>query len=121
MAEDIKLCHLTDIENGESAGFTCPVNGRDQSILAVRKGDRLFVYINSCPHIRIPLNLDTGFSDEGLHGEKFLSLDKQHIQCSTHGAQFQIEDGFCIYGPCKNESLEPVPVVIREGSVYVSK
>ncbi len=114
-----KLCDLKDIADGESAGFTGPVGGQDQLILAVRKGDNVFAYINSCPHIGTPLNLDAGFSSDSMQGGKFLSLDKRLIQCSTHGAQFRIEDGFCVYGPCKDDSLDPVPVTTEDGAVYI--
>lgn len=121
MTEEIKLCDLGDIPDGESAGFTAMVDGQDRLVLAVRKGAAIYAYLNSCPHIGTPLNLDAGFSSDDMQGGKFLSLDKQNIQCSTHGALFRIEDGFCIYGPCQNQSLDPVPVTIRNNTVILCK
>jgi len=104
------LCQLDDIDDGDSAGFTAEVDGTPRMLLAVRKGGAVFVYINSCPHIGAPLD---------FHAGKFLSQDKKHIICSTHGALFEIEDGHCIFGPCRNAYLTPVPVSVSEGAVVI--
>ena len=79
-------------------------------VLAVRKDDQVFVYINSCPHIGTPLD---------FHAGKFLSRDSKHIICSTHGALFEIESGYCIFGPCRNSYLEGVPVAVSNGEVQI--
>ena len=105
-----KLCELKDIEDGGSAGFTAMVNDKAQMVLAVRKGHQIFVYINSCPHIGTPLD---------FHSGKFLSREKKHILCSTHGALFEIENGHCIFGPCRNSYLEAVSVVVIDGDVLI--
>ena len=105
-----KLCELNDIEDGGSAGFTAKVNGTAQMVLAVRKGNQVFVYINSCPHIGTPLD---------FHAGKFLNQEKKHILCSTHGALFEIENGHCIFGPCRNSYLKVVPVEINGGEVVI--
>ncbi len=41
------------------------------------------------------------------------------IVCSTHGAEFRIEDGFCLRGPCAGRSLEAVPAALRDGVILV--
>ena len=104
-----KLFQLNDIKSGESTGLTTEVNGTACMLLAVRMGYQIFVYINSCPHTGTPLDFHTG---------RFLSWDKKHILCSTHGALFKIEDGQCIAGPCCNSYLEAVPVTIEDGNVF---
>ena len=105
-----KLCKLNDIEDGGSAGFTAYVNDNPQMLLAVRKGNQIFVYKNSCPHIGTPLD---------FHAGKFLNREKKHILCSTHGALFEIENGHCIFGPCRNAYLEAVSVVVNDGDVLI--
>jgi nitrite reductase/ring-hydroxylating ferredoxin subunit len=103
------LCRLADIEDGESNGFVVRRPGGERvAVLAVRRGDQVFAYVNSCPHTGAPLDFQPG---------RFLSLDKTLIQCSTHGALFRIEDGFCIQGPCAGKSLVPVAAVVAGGSV----
>ena len=107
---DNKLCNLSDIEDGNSAAFTAEFDGKTNMVLAVRNGERVTVYLNSCPHTGAPLDLNEG---------KFLSRERKYIICSTHGALFKIEDGYCISGPCRSSSLEAVPVTIKNGDVLI--
>jgi nitrite reductase/ring-hydroxylating ferredoxin subunit len=105
------LCSLDDIPDGGSNGFVAAMpSGERKAFLAVRKGKRAFVYINSCPHTGAPLD---------FHPGQFLNLDKTLIMCSTHGALFRIEDGFCLSGPCAAKSLEPVLTEVKDGRVYL--
>lgn len=100
----VLLCRLEDIS--ESAGRGFRVGGR--SIFVVRKNGRLFGYVNACPHVGTPLDWAP---------DVFLDLDRQAIQCSTHGARFRIEDGYCFAGPCAGRSLTPVALAIAGGMV----
>ncbi|MDA0239386.1 MAG: Rieske (2Fe-2S) protein [Proteobacteria bacterium] len=104
------ICGLDDIEDGESAGGKADIGGRERSLVLVRKGEIVFAYINSCPHIGAPLELRPGY---------FLTLDRSHINCVNHGAHFRIEDGYCVQGPCIGQSLKPVDALIEDGKVYV--
>jgi nitrite reductase/ring-hydroxylating ferredoxin subunit len=104
-----KICDLEDIEDGESIGLTVEIDGQPKMLIAVRKGTQAFVYINSCPHIGTPLDLQPG---------KFLSFDKKHILCSTHGALFEIETGHCTFGPCKDDHLDILPIRVENGEVF---
>lgn len=105
-----KLCELAEVEDGGSAGFSIERDGVKRLVMAIRKGEAVYVYVNSCPHIGSPLD---------FHAGRFLSHDKKHILCSTHGALFEIEDGLCIFGPCRKTSLEAIPVTVSGGTVYL--
>ena len=103
------LCRLDDIEDGQAKGFTLG-QGQEagqgleaREIFVVRAGARALAYVNSCPHLGTPLD---------WQGDRFISLDSGLIMCATHGALFEIADGFCVDGPCVGKNLEPVPVVI---------
>lgn len=104
------LCPAADIEDGESSGAVATILGRDRPLILVRQGDRVFGYVNSCPHIGAPLDFRPG---------SFLTLDKSMIQCANHGAQFRIDDGYCVSGPCGGASLAAVDVVVAGGNVYL--
>lgn len=118
----VVLCRLADIADGESTGFVvtrpfaaefsdlgaCAPGGERVAVLAVRRGAQVFAYVNSCPHTGAPLDFQPG---------RFLNLDKTLIQCSTHGALFRIEDGFCVKGPCAGKSLVPVSVAVEDGAI----
>ena len=104
------LCRLEELPEGESRGFP-PAKGAFTGLFAIRRGARVFVYVNSCPHIGLPLDPAP---------DRFLDAKKSVIVCSAHGARFRIEDGECISGPCYGESLESVPVRLDEaGQVIV--
>lgn len=100
------LCHIDDIPEQEARGFV--VNG--EKLLVVKRRGQVRVYRNSCPHTGI--NLDWQPDD-------FMSFDNVYLQCSTHGAQFQIEDGYCVSGPCQGKELEAVEFVVTDGEVVL--
>lgn len=108
----VALCRLADIADGASAGFVATrPDGVRVAVLAVRQGDRVYAYVNSCPHTLAPLD---------FHPGRFLNLDKTLIQCSNHGALFRIEDGFCVKGPCAGKSLAPLAVAVEHGTVHLT-
>ncbi len=105
------LCRLADIPEGDSAGFAAAhPDGRRLGVLAVKRAGAVFAYVNSCPHTGAPLDLIPG---------QFLSIDKALILCSSHGAMFRIEDGYCVEGPCARKSLTPLAVTVEGESVFL--
>jgi nitrite reductase/ring-hydroxylating ferredoxin subunit len=103
------LCRLEELPEGTSRGFG-PAPGGFTGLFAVRHGGKVFVYVNSCPHIGLPLNWNP---------DQFLSEDGTHIVCANHGAEFAIADGYCLRGPCRGAWLEQVPVTVENGLVQV--
>ena len=100
------LCRLEDIPDGEGRGFEA---GGDD-IFVVRRGGQVHGYVNICPHAASPLDWVE---------DQFMTLDKSHILCATHGAEFRIEDGHCVQGPCRGQSLEPAGVSVRDGELVL--
>lgn len=96
------LCRLEEIGDGEGRGFLLGSGEGEVAIFVVRQGGRAFGYLNACPHQGTTLDL-TGFHDEG----RFISIASGNILCATHGAEFRVEDGYCIWGPCAGHSLRP--------------
>lgn len=97
---------ITTINDPGSYGFT--VN--QQAIFVVRRGENLFFYRNSCPHLGVEL--------EWVENQ-FLDTDESLIQCATHGALFVIDSGECVYGPCIGQKLEALAHEIKDGNVLV--
>ena len=110
MSDPAPLCRLDDIPDRGSNGFY--TDGADRRLLymAIRRGNEVFVYENRCPHTGLPLDFQPG---------RFLATDGALIQCSNHGAQFRIKDGFCVSGPCQGDSLKAVKTEIRDGHLYL--
>ena len=103
------LCRLEDLPDGEARGFG-PSPGGFTGLFAVRRGEAVFVYVNSCPHIGVPL-------DWAPH--RFLTTDRRHIICSTHGAEFTLDTGECLRGPCFGDRLEAVMLRVEDGVLLV--
>ena len=106
------ICALDDIEDTESAGAVVDIDGRERPLILVRRGQRVWAYVNRCPHIGAPLDFRPGW---------FLTLDKSLINCANHGAHFEIETGLCVAGPCVGKSLEAVPVEVSDGRVRLAE
>jgi nitrite reductase/ring-hydroxylating ferredoxin subunit len=105
----LRLLCAAELEEGASRGIDCEVAGKHTSVVVIRRG-RVYAYLNSCPHTGAPL--------EWLP-HRFLDASGSFIQCATHGALFQIEDGRCIWGPCAGAHLKPVQIAERDGQIYL--
>jgi nitrite reductase/ring-hydroxylating ferredoxin subunit len=102
----IELLAVDDIEEGTAKGL----EANNQYLFAVKKDNQITLYYNRCPHLGTPLEWEE---------DHFLDSDGVLIQCSTHGALFQIEDGHCLVGPCKGKYLQAVPFVINHGMIMI--
>ena len=65
--------------------------------------DELRGFVNSCPHLGLPLET---FPD------RFLNTLGTELVCSAHGAVFDAT-GFCLAGPCQGRALVPLELDIR--------
>ncbi|WP_211825472.1 Rieske (2Fe-2S) protein [Kistimonas asteriae] len=102
----IKLCRLDAIPENGSKGFTT-VKG---DFFAVKKASKIYLYENSCPHMSINLEWQP---------DQFLDHEKRLIQCATHGAQFLMETGECVVGPCEGDHLTQVSYKILDDTLYL--
>ncbi|WP_018275769.1 Rieske (2Fe-2S) protein [Teredinibacter turnerae] len=101
----IKLFSLSALPEGGAVSFPY----KNQPAFAVKRDGEIFAYINSCPHLGIPLEWQEN---------NFLDDDGELIQCATHGALFLIETGECISGPCNGEHLQPININIIAQDVF---
>ena len=104
----ICLGSIADIEEGQSKGL----ESGNHYLFAVKKDGQVYLYLNSCPHLGTPLEWQE---------DKFLDADGALIQCSTHGALFEIATGHCLAGPCKGQFLKQVPYFNDNGLLMVDE
>ncbi len=109
MAARIALCHAGEIAEGQARGFLVGEGVLRRDVILVRRDGVLRAYVNACPHQGTPLET---FPD------RFLDQDGLLV-CSTHGARFRVEDGFCVSGPCAGKSLQALAYVVESGIVVV--
>ncbi|TCS43053.1 Rieske (2Fe-2S) protein [Reinekea marinisedimentorum] len=101
------LCHIHDLEEGKSRGFDSPAG----PVFAVKRDGQIFVYKNECPHLHTNLE---------YQADQFLDAEGALIECSVHGALFEIETGACLAGPCQGESLIPVEFEIQQEKICIA-
>ncbi|GJM14426.1 MAG: hypothetical protein DHS20C12_28290 [Pseudohongiella sp.] len=104
----IAVLNLAELEEGCSKG----IESNDQYLFAVLKDGVHYLYRNRCPHLGTPLEWEE---------DRFLDADGALIQCSTHGALFQIEDGHCLAGPCLGKHLQAVPFELDDTHMLVEE
>ncbi|WP_119460612.1 Rieske 2Fe-2S domain-containing protein [Rhodospirillaceae bacterium SYSU D60014] len=104
------ICRLGDLAEGETKGFSVETSDGPQEIFLLRRNGRVIGYVNSCPHLRSPLDWVPN---------RFLSADGRHVLCATHGALFRIEDGYCVAGPCAGASLTQVELRLRGDEIVM--
>ena len=83
---------------GSSAN--CPKEPTDMVIPIAILGAFLAISL-----VGLPLN---------MRPDRFLDFEGTSLFCVNHGAYFQIEDGLCTKGPCRNKWLVPVAVSLME-------
>lgn len=105
------MCRLSELEPQGARGFV--IGGGDWPLrgFVVRAGERVYGYVNRCPHAGHPLN---------LLPDRFLTPDGALILCSAHGAVFEKVAGTCLAGPCPGKSLTHVALEVRCGFVMLA-
>ncbi len=101
------LVKIGDIPDGGAV----EIEHAQDSYVLIRYGQLALAYLNVCPHAGRPLNWAPG---------RFLLAHGQLV-CAAHGASFRPEDGFCIGGPCRGQSLKPLAVRVDGEWVVLSE
>ena len=104
------ICMLNDLPVPGSRGFSVEQEGEYLDGFVVRYKGGVSVYLNKCPHTGASLNWQP---------DQFLSYDNCYVQCSIHGAIFQLDDGLCIHGPCVGQQLIKLPHELHDDRIFV--
>ena len=89
---------------------------------AVRFCGTVYAYVNRCPHAGTELDWQPGEFFGGVPPTGTESDNTGlYLVCSTHGALFEPSTGYCVAGPCRGASLEPLQVREREGQVFLER
>lgn len=80
--------------------------------VAVRFEEGIAAFQNVCPHLGYALD---------CHSRGFEKDDADRIECDAHGAQFEVDSGRCVAGPCEGERLKVFEVEAdeAEGEIVV--
>ena len=98
-------------ERGAGVRFDLPELGRYATGFAIRFHGKVYAYVNQCAHM--PVELDWNEGD-------FFDLSQNYLVCATHGAHYLPDSGFCVMGPCRGRSLQPLASEERGDQVYIN-
>jgi nitrite reductase/ring-hydroxylating ferredoxin subunit len=76
----------------------------------VRHCGAVHAFVNRCPHSGTELDWNPG---------EFFDETQLYLMCATHGALFVPGNGYCVAGPCRGASLEPLAVAEHDGKVIL--
>lgn len=104
------VCSLEELKNSKCLGLEINLDNATTQCFLVYHKNRVYSYVNHCPH--------TGVNLEWTPNQ-FLDTGNEFIQCSTHGALFDIENGLCLRGPCVGEQLKNIENCLLEDNIYL--
>jgi len=105
------ICAADALADGTSLKFRVEEGERRVEAFVIRFEGRYYAYLNRCAHMA--LGLDMADND-------FFTVDFRALICKTHGATYFPDSGLCFSGPCYGESLEAVPIALRDGNVVLA-
>ncbi|MFT5397064.1 MAG: nitrite reductase/ring-hydroxylating ferredoxin subunit [Gammaproteobacteria bacterium] len=104
------VCEVETLKSSGCYGWESVINDLLVQCFIIYHQNKILSYLNRCPH--------TGVNLEWLP-HQFLDRNNEFIQCATHGALFNIENGLCIHVPCVADKLEVVENAIIESKIYL--
>jgi len=98
------------VEQGKGFRFEVEINGETISAFLIRYEGQIRAYINRCAHVGVELDWQEGdFFDSSGH----------YLVCSTHGAIYAPETGYCLGGPCIGKYLIPLEVIEEDNRIML--
>ena len=103
------LCAVEEIPDNGATSREVESSTGGFSVLLTRVRGAVHAFHNECPHAARRLDWAPG---------RFL-VEGDTVVCAAHGAQFLLDSGRCIGGPCNGAGLKAIEVTIADGQVCV--
>jgi nitrite reductase/ring-hydroxylating ferredoxin subunit len=97
------------VDGGKGIRFPVTAGAEDTSGFVIRHGGQVYGYLNRCAHVPIELDWNEG---------EFFESGGDYLICSTHGALYTPQTGYCAGGPCRGRSLRPITIVETDNQVF---
>ncbi len=103
-------CPVASVPPGSTAAFTLDCGGRAVKGFVVNFEGLYAAFVNRCAHVGTPLD---------LWPNEFFTEDGRALVCSTHGALYEPDTGFCTAGPCAGDRLTALPLRVEGDTLVV--
>jgi nitrite reductase/ring-hydroxylating ferredoxin subunit len=104
-------CSLDELSHGtvRVVRLTPDAQGRPrEALVLIDAAQTPRAYLNLCRHLPVPLDAAS---------RQF--LEDGQLRCLTHGARYRLEDGVCVFGPCRGEALLALALRVIDRDVFV--
>lgn len=106
------ICTAAELsEKGRGVRFETRHDGQMAAAFVVRYGQQPCAFLNRCGHVPVELDWQPG---------EFFDVEQTFLICATHGALYHPATGACVGGRCNGRGLIPLPVVERDGHIYLT-
>jgi nitrite reductase/ring-hydroxylating ferredoxin subunit len=94
--------------------------GRTRSALVGLSRGQVLAWANACLHQPLPLDVahEPEWISENVRAAP-MDDDRVHLLCHSHGAIYRTADGFCVSGPCSEQTLIRFAVELDEDGIAV--
>ncbi|HET9483163.1 MAG TPA: Rieske 2Fe-2S domain-containing protein [Xanthomonadales bacterium] len=103
------LCRVDEVPEGGATSREVESATGGFSLVLTRVAGTVRAFHNECPHAGRRLDWAPG---------RFL-VESGTLVCAAHGAQFMLDSGACIGGPCRGAGLKPVAISVEGDEVVL--
>ncbi len=105
------ICAAGDLAaGGKGVRFIVDTARGPEAAFAVRYRGQVHGYVNRCAHVGVELDWQPG---------EFFDVSGLYLVCSTHGAAYLPDTGYCVGGPCKGQKLAKLHIEEQDGQVFL--
>jgi len=102
---------VEELPPGTTKKFAFDANGATTGAFLANVQGEFVAFVNRCVHLPITLDLDDN---------DFFTCDGCLFVCKTHGSVYEPRAGKCVGGPGQGKSLEPLPLIVEDGAIYLN-
>lgn len=106
------LCKVSELKKTNAKEVKLSSVNGEESVVIVLFENQVYAFYNSCPHTGVPLN---------MFGDVFFDRSGNYLLCTSHGAHFHPDDGYCTRGPCRGKSLRRFPIKVADNNIVVAE
>ena len=111
MDEPRRIVAVSEVPDDGNVRFTVrDADDETSEAILLKLLDGVVAYANYCQH----------WTDVRLDSGSGATLRNDEIVCEEHGAYFEVDSGYCNFGPCEGAVLDEIDVTVADEAVYLT-